>query len=82
MPEIAIDEHGDPRSGENYVRLARKFLCMLLEAQPTPMDFTANQFFETRILTLDTGHTIASLLRRQGIDSAGAAGIAALGDEH
>jgi len=46
------------------------------------MDFSANQFFKTSIFTLYTGHAIASLFRRQGVDSTVAAGFTALGDGH
>jgi hypothetical protein len=65
MPEVAVDEDGDARPWENDVRPAGEFLYMLAKPQTPLVEFRPHESFQARIPSLDTGHAIAALPRRE-----------------
>lgn len=62
VPEIAVDENGYLGLGENDIRFAGKLLEMLAEPETPFVKFRAHAVLQSRVLPLDAGHAIASLL--------------------
>jgi hypothetical protein len=67
VPEITVDENGYLGLGENNIRFAGKLLEMLAEPETPFVKFRAHTGLQSRVLPLDAGHAIASLLRGQVI---------------
>lgn len=62
VPEIAVDENSNLGLGENDIRFAGKLIEMLTEPETPFVKFRAHAVLQARVLPLDAGHAIASLL--------------------
>lgn len=67
VPEVAVHEDGDPSLAENDIRPAGKVFDVLAEPQASPVKRRPHPHLQFRILSLDAGHAVTALLRRQVI---------------
>ena len=65
MPKVAVNEDGDLYFGEDDVRFAWQLLDVFTKPQASLMEFRTHACLQSRILPLDTRHTVASLRRCQ-----------------
>src|SRR5690606_2539025 len=67
MPKVTVDEHRYLCFGEYDIRATGQVLHVFAEPQAAPVQFRANAYFESRVLSLATGHTQAPLFGREVI---------------
>lgn len=69
MPEVAIDEDGDPRAPKNKVRSPGKISGVSFETSPGPLEHQLNVLFWPCVTTLDASHQGAPLFGAHDIAS-------------
>ena len=67
MPEVAVNEHGDPCRWENDVGLSRNAARMLPKAMALPVQRRAHHPLKSGVSSLHTRHAIAALSGREVI---------------
>ena len=67
VPETAVDENRFLAPGEHEIWLAWKGRCVEAIAIAHPVDELSNHLLSPTSLALDAGHTLAALVRCQGI---------------
>ena len=71
VPETTMNENYSLVAGKNQIGFSRKVLVMQPEAKTTGMKYLPEGNFRLCILTLNAGHHLAALLRRDDISHRG-----------